>query len=171
LQSYPLPEFKNLVDEFCKACDGLPLSLRVFGALLCGHDQSYWNGQLDKLRQIELPDEIQKRLKISYDALDKEEERQIFLDISCYFIGEDRDMAVRIWDGSGWHGLVGFRNLQDKCLVEVGEKNTIKMHDHLRDLGRQIADQEKSSGVIPHRLWPLIEDIRGLWQQQSSVSA
>jgi hypothetical protein len=43
---------------------------------------------------------------------------------------------------------VGFQNLQDKCLLEVEFENRIKMHDHIRDLGRHI-----SQGVMPRRLW------------------
>ena len=74
-------------------------------------------------------------------------------------------MAIRIWEGSGWNGRLRLRNLQDKCLVEVDRENIIKMHDHLRDVGRQIADEEKSRGVIPHHLWRLVENIHDLWQQ------
>lgn len=166
-QPHPSPGFKDLVDEFVRACDGLPLSLKMFGALLCGkNDRSYWEGQLGKLRQTKLPDEILNRFKISYDALDVEE-KQIFLDIACYFIGEDRDMAIRVWDGSGWKGLVGFLNIESKCLVEVDRENRIKIHDHLRDLGRTIADQERSLGIMPHRLWQRIGSIRDLCQQSS----
>jgi hypothetical protein len=32
----PAEGFESLVDKFLEACDGLPLSLKVFGALLCG---------------------------------------------------------------------------------------------------------------------------------------
>eukprot|EP00253_Pinus_taeda_P005779 PITA_05779 len=164
-QPYPVQGFECLVDGFCKACDGLPLSLRVLGALVCGkYDISYWERQLDKLRQVKLPSEIRERLKISYDALDAEE-KQIFIDIACYFIGEDRHMAVRIWDGSGWDGLMGFLNLQGKCLVEV-DGNTIKMHDQLRDLGREIADEERQ---LRH-LWRPTNDIDDLWQQSSVIT-
>jgi len=168
--SHSPSEFKDLVDEFCRACDGLPLSLKVFGGLLCGKsDKFYWEGLLNKLHQIKLPNEIQQTLRLSYDALEGDE-KQIFLDIACYFIGENTDMAIRIWDGSGWNGLVAFENLQDKCLVEIERGNTIKMHNHLRDLGRHIVDQEKASGVIPHQLWRLIENIPDLWREYS-VSA
>eukprot|EP00253_Pinus_taeda_P001263 PITA_01263 len=169
LQPHPPLGFEYLVDEFCMACGGLPLSLKVFGGLLCQKkDKSYWEGQLDKLRQIKLPTEIQERLKISYNALDGEE-KQIFLDIACYFIGEDRDLAIRVWDGSGWNGLVGLLNLESKCLVELDiENNTIKMHDHLRDLGRNIAaDQEDSFG---RRLWRTTDDIDDLWQQSPVIT-
>ena len=52
-QPYPPCEFESLVHKFLEACDGLPLSLKVFGALLCGRkNPSYWEDQLDKLQWI-----------------------------------------------------------------------------------------------------------------------
>ena len=42
-QRRPLPGFADLVYLFVIACDGLPLSLKVFGALVCQRKQSYWN--------------------------------------------------------------------------------------------------------------------------------
>jgi len=145
-QSYPLIGFEELVEKYLGACDGLPLSLKVIGALLCGKDLKYWEAQLHKISKI-LPSDILNRLRISYDSLD-DEEKQIFLDIACFFIGEDRDTAIRIWDGSRWEGWLGLRNLENRCLVEVDSENCIRMHDHLRDLGRDIAKKES-----PHRLW------------------
>eukprot|EP00253_Pinus_taeda_P021592 PITA_21592 len=140
-QPSPPSQFESLVNKFLKACGGLPLSLKVFGALLCGKNkQSYWEEQLDKLGRI-LHRDIKKSLQISVDALDSEE-REIFLDIACFFIGEDRDMAVRIWDGCNWKG---FENLEERCLVEVDSDNVIHMHDHLRDLGRDIT---KAPGLV-----------------------
>jgi hypothetical protein len=54
--------------------------------------------------------EILKRLRISYDSLHEEDQR-IFLDIACFFIGEDRDKAIKIW------GTVGLQNLENKCVA------------------------------------------------------
>nr|ADE77602.1 unknown [Picea sitchensis] len=68
--------------------------------------------------------------------------------MACFFIGEDCDTAVRIWDGSGWNGLLGLRKLQNRCLMEVDSENRIRMHNDLRDLGRDIGEKEP-----PHRLW------------------
>jgi Leucine-rich repeat (LRR) protein len=70
-------------------------------------------------------------------------------------------MAIRIWDGSGWNGLVGFENVQNKCLVEVDSSNEIHMHDHLRHMGREIAE----SPGLPRRLWREIKFIDDLLQQ------
>eukprot|EP00253_Pinus_taeda_P015240 PITA_15240 len=153
------PAFESLVQKFVEACGGLPLSLKVFGALLKGKSTSYWEAQLIKLRSI-LPNEIKQRLQISYDALDVSEQA-MFLDIACFFIGEDRNMAIRIWDNA----LCGFQNIQDKCLVEVNHQNKIKMHDHLRDLGRELAKDSK----LPLRLWRWQEnDIDDLLQESSA---
>jgi hypothetical protein len=147
-QPHPVVGFEEVVEKFLDACDGLPLSLKVLGALLRGKDDlKYWNAQLRKTSKI-LPSDIQSRLKISYDALDKEE-KQIFLDIACFFIGEDRDTAIRIWDGSGWEGWLGLWNLENRCLVEVDSENCLRMHDHLRDLGRDMAENSE----YPRRLW------------------
>eukprot|EP01018_Ginkgo_biloba_P015508 Gb_05622 [translate_table: standard] len=84
-----------------------------------------------------------------------EEEKQIFLDIACFFIGQEKDKAVSTWDGSGWSGSHGLQTLEYKCLFELDDKNCLKMHDHLRDLGRTIADQAyvAHSNLDPCRLW------------------
>ena len=115
--------------------------------LVCGeNDTCYWEEQLDRLKQT-LSDEIHQKLRISYDSLSKED-KPIFLDIACFFTGEDRDMAVSIW------GLVGLRNLENKCLLQVDIENKINMHDHIRDLGRNITEEESM---------PLHD-----WQQQTN---
>jgi hypothetical protein len=72
-------------------------------------------------------------------------------------------MVTKIWDC----GLCGFQNLQDKCLVELNGENKIKMHDHLRDLGRDIAQDPG----LPRRLWRWKENDIDDLLQQSSVSA
>jgi len=153
-QPYPVVGFEELVTGFLHVCYGLPLSLKVIGALLYLESpvREYWKVQLHRISK-KLPADIQSTLRISYNMLDKEE-REIFLDIACFFIGEDRDKAIRIWNGSGWEGSIGFQNLESKYLVEVDRKNCIRMHSHLRDLGRTIAAEKG-----PRRLWHQNDDI------------
>lgn len=76
---------------------------------------------------------------MNYDNL-VEKEKEIFLDIACFFIGIRKDTAIRIWEGSGWQGYEILQNLEKKCVVEFDSKNRIRMHYHLRDLGRDLAD-------------------------------
>ena len=78
------------------------------------------------------------------------EEKQIFMDIACFFIGMLKCTAERVWEGSGWNAQHSLEILKDKCLVEETEiwvhetygsrmKPGLRMHDHLRDLGREMA--------------------------------
>ncbi|KAH9289390.1 hypothetical protein KI387_033507 [Taxus chinensis] len=146
LQPEPVDGFEDLVDNFLNTCNGLPLSLKVFGGQLYTKSRDYWESQLHKLSRI-LPENITQRLRASYDALDPEE-KNIFLDIACFFIGEKKSLAIAVWDGSGWSGVHSWETLMNKCLVELDQKNRIRMHDHLRDLGREIAVENS-----PYRFW------------------
>ncbi|XP_057825182.1 TMV resistance protein N isoform X2 [Cryptomeria japonica] len=147
LKPTPLQEFEDLVESFLKVCNGLPLSLKIFGAQLYGKSsKDYWKTQLHKISRI-LHKDVKDRLKISYDALD-DEEKQIFLDTACFFIGEKKTSAIAAWDGSGWSGQHSCERLLNKCFIELDDDDCIRMHDHLRDLGREIANHQS-----PHRLW------------------
>lgn len=145
-QPRPRQGFQALADKFLRACNGLPLTLKVFGALLgTKTNRSCWQIQFNKLRQIR-PDHIEKRLQLCYDDLD-EEEKEIFLHIACCCIGEERDLAVRLWNGaSGSRGLPVFENLQKRCLVDVDSEDCLFMHEYLRELGRSIADEKGLRG-------------------------
>ncbi|GLJ33641.1 hypothetical protein SUGI_0676310 [Cryptomeria japonica] len=147
LQPSPLQEFEDLVERFLHVCNGLPFSLKIFGAQLYDiSNKENWKSLLHKISRV-LNKDIKDRLKISYDVLD-DEEKQIFLDTACFFIGEKKSSAIAVWDGSGWSGLHSWGKLLNKCLVELDDDDRIKMHDHLRDLGREIANNQS-----PFRLW------------------
>ncbi|XP_059065130.1 disease resistance protein RPV1-like [Cryptomeria japonica] len=146
-QASPPDGFEELVKMFLEACHGLPLSLMVIGALLYGEScKKHWESLLHKIKRI-LPDDIQQILKISYDALD-EEEKEMFLDAACFFIGENYTLPIELWDGLEWSGQYTWGRLLNKCLVECDEYNYIRMHDHIRDLGRNIAGKQS-----PYRFW------------------
>ncbi|KAH9288954.1 hypothetical protein KI387_033071, partial [Taxus chinensis] len=146
LQPFPLNGFEDLVKRFVIFSKGLPLSLKVFGGQLYRKERDYWESQLNKISRL-LHRDIQETLQISYDALD-DEEKKIFLDIACFFIGEQKSLAIAVWDGSGWSGLHSWATLANKCLVELDEKNRIRMHDHLRDLGREISTRQSSGRLV-----------------------
>ena len=46
---------------------------------------------------------------------------------------------------------MGLLNLEYKCLVEIDSENCIRMHDQLRDLGRDLAGKEPLGCGL--RLW------------------
>ncbi|GLJ33575.1 hypothetical protein SUGI_0675120 [Cryptomeria japonica] len=146
-QIFPLNGFEDLVKKFVKACEGLPLSLEVFGEQVNGkYGKEHWVSQLNKNSRL-LPDAIKGKLKLSYDALDFEE-REVFLDTTCFFIGEDKSLAIEIWNSLGWSGLSCWERLMHECLVDLDNNNCIKMHNHLINLGREIANERS-----PYRIW------------------
>ncbi|GLJ33645.1 hypothetical protein SUGI_0676460 [Cryptomeria japonica] len=117
---YPLSGYEELVDLFVGVCGGLPLSLQVLG-------------------------------------------RRMFMAKIRSFGRELTTDAIRVWEGSGWSAQHALRRLKNKCLVEemkdynfrwhseysIEEMLVLRMHDHLRDLGREMADES----THPSRLW------------------
>jgi hypothetical protein len=118
-QSKPSEELEDLVEEFLKICGGLPLSLKVLGGLFVGRcDKEYWKWQLEKLSTA-LPYEIINSLKVSYEALDPEE-KEVFLDIGCFLVGEKKELAIRVLEGLYEDIRIGhyLESLHQKCLVD-----------------------------------------------------
>ncbi|KAK2432868.1 disease resistance protein RPV1 [Trifolium repens] len=131
----------------------LPLALQVLGSYLSDCEITEWHKVLDKLKCIP-HDEVHKKLKVSFDGLKDVTEKQIFLDIACFFIGMDKNDVIQILNGCGFFPDIGIKVLIERTLVTVDHRNKLRMHELLRDMGRQIVyeespfDPEKRS-----RLW------------------
>jgi hypothetical protein len=159
-QSKPPEELDDLIGEFLKICGGLPLSLKVLGGLLSGRcDKDYWERQLEKLSTT-MPNQIRNPLQVSYEALDPEE-KEVFLDIGCFLVGEEKELAIRVLEGLHGNNRIGdhLESLRKKCLVnfdydmQLDRKRkypigynyvclSITMHSQLRELARHIAREE-----------------------------
>ncbi|CAN6683307.1 unnamed protein product [Malus baccata var. baccata] len=127
--------------EVVNYCGGVPLALKVLGSTLFKRSVDEWRSILDELKMIPRG-EIQAQLKISYDGLNDNYKRRIFLDIACFFIGKDKNDVMQILDGCGFYATTGIKVLVDRCLVTINYKNEIMMHDLLRDMGRDIVHAE-----------------------------
>ncbi|CAI0415017.1 unnamed protein product [Linum tenue] len=137
---YPAEDYAALSDKFVQAAGGLPLALKVIGALLFRKGQKVWEEKLLQLEEVP-PSKIQERLKISYDALTYEEQ-QIFLDIACFFIGEDKVLPIYMWSDCRFYPESGIETLVLRSLIKFNNEHEFWMHDHIRDLGRAIVRQE-----------------------------
>ncbi|KAH8973931.1 hypothetical protein BDL97_01G074300 [Sphagnum fallax] len=144
--------FEVIFDEIVQACDGLPLSLEVMGRFLHTKQQlEIWKDVLQRLRNAEgldggKDDKLWKSFQISYEDL-QPTERNMFLDIACYFCGFNEQMIIQIWDSQSSPQL-GLKNLKNKSLVKLSENGNLVMHNLLRDMGRKIATIEQKN-----RLW------------------
>ena len=127
----------------------------------------YYNKEILNVLDQTLLVGIEKILRVSYDSLE-DEEKETFLDIACFSVGEESDKWIKIWGGSGWKGLVGLETLKDKCLVKVDSENIIRMHDHLQLMGRNIT--QKISMLV--WIWcGTSETVYNLLEQSLYVSA
>ena len=69
-------------------------------------------------------------------------EKNIFLDIACFFKGYNKDDVVNILDSCNLYTDYGIGKLIDKCLIILGSYGHLSMHDLLQQMGREIVQQE-----------------------------
>jgi hypothetical protein len=147
------PKYEELATKISELCCGVPLVLKVYGAMLKGEeDLDVWEDVKRKLNSGGVLDDkkILDCLRLSYDFLEKKE-KMMFLDIACALLGKSENMAKCIWRSQGWEASLGIRNLKAKALISVDEEGCFTMHDHLRDMGREIESVE--AGDSRRRLW------------------
>ncbi|KAJ9687292.1 hypothetical protein PVL29_015969 [Vitis rotundifolia] len=138
-QNLPKSDYRNLSRRVVGYCQGLPLALKVLGSLLLKKTIPEWESELRKLDR-EPEAEILNVLKRSYDGLDRTE-KSIFLDVACFFKGEDRDFVSKILDACDFPAKIGIKNLNDKCLITL-QYNQICMHDLIQHMGREIVREK-----------------------------
>ena len=138
-QNPPKSDYRNLSRRVVDYCQGLPLALKVLGSLLFKKTIPQWESELRKLdREPEAG--IHKVLRRSYDGLDRTEQN-IFLDVACFFKGEDRDFVSRILDACDFPAEIGIKNLNDNCLITL-PYNSIAMHDFIQQMGWEIVREK-----------------------------
>jgi energy-coupling factor transporter ATP-binding protein EcfA2 len=149
-------DFKNISMEIIKACGGLPLSLEVLGCYLCDiRDLEIWKDALRKLKGGQnitrgFDNEILwKTLWISYDHL-FEKDKDMFLDIACFFIGFKINMFCRVyWNADDSSSpMLRLQKLKDRSLIKWAEDGSLYMHEQLRYMGRNIATEVTRSRFI-----------------------
>ncbi|KAK4707669.1 hypothetical protein R3W88_028594 [Solanum pinnatisectum] len=142
--------FKKFSLEVVNYAKGLPLALKVWGSTLHKKGVDKWKKIVDKIKK-KSNSEIVEKLKISYDGLEPEEEK-IFLDIACFFRGDNREQVMRIVESydSGAEFILDV--LIDKSLVFISKYDRIEMHDLIEDMGKYIVKMQRDSGK-PSRVW------------------
>ncbi|CAI0421205.1 unnamed protein product [Linum tenue] len=137
----PPEENADLCEEFVKIAAGLPLALKVIGSFLFRKEKRIWREKLEELKERPFSNGVHEILKISYNDLTSTE-KEIFLDIACFFIGKSKELPFYMWTDCKFYPESGVNNLIFKSLIKVNESNEFEMHDLIKDLGRAIVQAE-----------------------------
>ncbi|ONH90325.1 hypothetical protein PRUPE_8G046500 [Prunus persica] len=149
-RDYPDKKFTDLSISFLNYAKGLPLALKVLGSFLYKRGQDAWSSALYKLKEVYKGD-VMDTLKISYDGLD-EQEKDVFVDIACFFKGKCKDQVVEMLDNMGFCSRSVMDVLIEKSLLTISH-NKVWMHDLLQDMGWEIVRQQATEPGKRSRLW------------------
>ncbi|KAK9942183.1 hypothetical protein M0R45_007864 [Rubus argutus] len=155
--------------EFLKYANGLPLAIKVLGGSVNGRSVESWSSELDRLK-----DNPEKKiidvLKVSFDGLRKTEQ-EIFLDIACFFKGDDINRVIRVLKGRYNHcPRIDIKVLIEKSLITLLGKK-LWMHDLMQTLGQEIVCQEYPEKPEEcSRLW-VHNDIIDVFDQSKATNA
>eukprot|EP01018_Ginkgo_biloba_P037739 Gb_27354 [translate_table: standard] len=151
-------------------------------SFISGWQLSEFKGQTGKLLKAVVQDVLRRVNSVAASEVDKypvglSEKME---KLKGHLQREEKDTGIRIWDASGWSGWLTLQTLCQKCLVEVDEECTrmlmplmrefkkstrLRMHDQLREMARDIVNEERISNPGAQAMAP--EKCRGLaWQQK-----
>ncbi|CAN1263301.1 Disease resistance protein RUN1 [Linum perenne] len=147
----PMHDFVALSQRVVNYAQGLLLALGVLGSCLFNMDIGAWESKLKELEEVPHQD-IVKILKLSFDVLDRSM-KNVFLDVACFFKGEDKDYIVSILEGCGFVGGYGLEVLLRRSLVSI-QDNKVWMHELLQQMGWEVVKQESYNDAGRRsRLW------------------
>jgi hypothetical protein len=164
LSELPSEGFADLAVEVADACGGHPLSLETIGASLFDKrmpgDREIWE---EAVKALQGNEEVFGKLRSTYDSLPRDGDRAMFQDIACMLIGMEREVALTIWKSCGSCSgarcsssdtpALALRTLMDRSLVRVDEFGRLRMHDVLRDMGRDIVKREAQRSEKWTHIW------------------
>ncbi|XP_058190542.1 disease resistance protein RPV1-like isoform X3 [Rhododendron vialii] len=150
-QKHPAQGHMDLSKRFVQHCDGLPLALQVVGSSVRKKNIDLWESELQKLEAAS-DNAIPEKLEISYDSLKDKHDKDLFLDIACFFVGKKKNKTIKILEGCDCFPLAGIHNLVDRNLLTI-ENETLQMHQLLQDMGKQIVCRESKHPEKRSRIW------------------
>uniref|UniRef100_A0A0A0K5R3 Uncharacterized protein n=1 Tax=Cucumis sativus TaxID=3659 RepID=A0A0A0K5R3_CUCSA len=148
-------KMENIAKEVAKQCGGLPLALDIIAKTLkrSRHINYYWEGVLSKLKNsipvnIDVGEKVYASLKLSYEHLDGEEVKSLFLlcsvfpddhgisvnDLQMYVMGMGLLKMVNTWKEARAEAHYLVEDLTSSSLLQRLKNRDVKMHDIVRDV-------------------------------------
>ncbi|ESQ41786.1 hypothetical protein EUTSA_v10012485mg [Eutrema salsugineum] len=145
-KNVPEQNDRELAMKVIEYVNGNPLALSIYGRELTGK-KSEMEAAFFELKKCP-PQKIQDVLKNVYTALG-DNEKNILLDIACFFSGENVNHVVQLLEGCSYFPRVGIDVLVDKCLLTISE-NKVLMSNLIQDICLEIFNGDIESCT---RLW------------------
>ncbi|PWA68768.1 toll/interleukin-1 receptor (TIR) domain-containing protein [Artemisia annua] len=162
----PIQDYKLFSEKVVSYAGGLPLALKVIGCFLCDKDMNEWISAIARLKEI--PDtDIVEKLKISFDGL-KTVEKELFLDIACFYRKDFMNQAMEKLDACGFHPVIGVKVLIQRALITVSD-GAFDMHDLVQEMGHYIVRGEHPRNPEKHsRIW-ISKHVRNICAMDAST--
>ncbi|XP_023734374.1 disease resistance protein RPV1 [Lactuca sativa] len=174
----PMEGFKDLAIQLAQYCGGNPLALKVLGSSLFSDAEEpwekssmieVWRSTLNSLNSLkgDLDCKIQGILQKSFDSLPHASNKELFLHIAFFFVGEYEGLVVKILEHD-WHAKAGIRTLINRCLLTISPRKKLMMHQLLQEMARNIVLQESRDPAARSRVSQNDESYRLLRKGEGS---
>ncbi|KAD5802395.1 hypothetical protein E3N88_13755 [Mikania micrantha] len=163
----PKEGYEVVSEKLIKYCEGHPLAIQALGRSLQDEDVAQWEDCINLLKK-EPHSHINTTLKMSFDALVFENDKELFKHIACFFVRTDRNVTQLILEACDINTRSGIRNLVDKCLLRIGWNNELIMHQLVQEMGRDLVRQESPEKSWKRsRSWCHLESFKVLKQKKA----
>jgi len=136
-EAKPNKKYNSLAKIVVDHCGGLPLALEVIGTCLFEKSKEQWISIFSDLKEFFLPDDAQQIFRISFHRLGNQMEKDLFLDVCCFFVGKGRAYVTKILNGCRVDAD-RISVLIERSLIKVKKNNKLGMHPLLQQMGREI---------------------------------
>ncbi|XP_045787151.1 disease resistance protein RUN1-like [Trifolium pratense] len=166
------PSYLDVMKRVVAYASGLPLALTVMGSNLFGKNIQEWESALHRYEIIPNK-EIQNILKVSFDALE-EDEQSVFLDIACFYTGTKHTLTsvekmLHVHYDACMKYHIGV--LVEKSLIKINWFGGFSVHDLIEDMAKEIVRLESPDDPGKRsRLW-FHEDIIQVLEDNTGTSA
>ncbi|KAJ7951594.1 Disease resistance protein (TIR-NBS-LRR class) family [Quillaja saponaria] len=149
----PKEDFTNLSNWIVHHATSVPLVLNLWGSVLYGRSKEEWEREFEKIKKHGTLFGMFDVLKLSFYTLNRAE-KNLFLDIACFFKGENLDFVKRILSACRFlEDKNGIHNLMEKSMVTIRD-NIIEVQASLQDMGQEIIRGQYLQEPGKHsRLW------------------
>ncbi|CAH1433313.1 unnamed protein product [Lactuca virosa] len=159
----PKKGYEKEAERVAKFCGGHPLAIKVLGSSLINKDAAIWSDVLEMLEAkgylTDVQENVQKALQISFDSLSGDC-KELFKHIACFFVGKEREVTETILKECGFQTSYGINKLIDRCLLTIGGRNELRMHQLLQEMGRDLVRKES-----PDKPWKRSR----VWKHEESL--